>query len=406
MKALGNIDTLYFQMEAENYIAVFGELLKEMAKEKKRRFLTGDRKPLFFSLGGLSLEFTNGRFSWFCGLKCEDFHLFFLNPDVECNNMAMYVEFSQRFLWLYGYKKAYERFMDWLQGEVGLKGISTKISRADICVHTDAPVLQEEYLRYLYYDPRCEFVGTDAKEFTVADLDAINGGRVEIFNRARQGYTGIRVGKGSPLMARIYNKSLEIKSSNKDWFVPLWQSEGLNPEKVVNIEYEIKRPWFDSRDINAVEEFFAKVGDIWQFLTRSYMSFRKEDNVRDRRRSFCDWWEELRQQPFCYNGSDLARRKSQELNLVRCADGALGYLVSYAAGCGFSSLGYDVLNSLHREILRRNLRYLKENKPTFEERIEQKRARGFQEITDFDNIFLDRRLGQGRSSLKSCRAYR
>ena len=106
---------------------------------------------------------------------------------------------------------------------VALEGIETKISRADICVHTDDPILQEEYLQYIYYDPRCEIGSISDMEFTIEDLNNINSGRFDVFKRAKEGYTGIRVGKGQPLMARIYNKTLEIKSSKKEWFREIWK---------------------------------------------------------------------------------------------------------------------------------------------------------------------------------------
>ena len=76
--------------------------------------MTKDRKPAFFELGGISFEFVNGSCSWSYGLKCTDFRLYFIGINNPCENISpLYVEFSQQYLWLYGYQKAYARFIDW-----------------------------------------------------------------------------------------------------------------------------------------------------------------------------------------------------------------------------------------------------------------------------------------------------
>jgi hypothetical protein len=36
-------------------------------------------------------------------------------------------------------------------------------------------------------------------------------------------FSGFFIGKGNPLLARIYNKTLEIKSTSKIWFRTIWK---------------------------------------------------------------------------------------------------------------------------------------------------------------------------------------
>lgn len=390
MAAIGNIDTMYFQVSAENFYTVFASQLKELQGILEYRMKSREHKPIFLTLGKLEMEVTNGRYSWSYGLKCSDFHLFFIGQDSKAGNvMPMYVEFSQQYLWLYGYKKAYARFMDWLREDCGLKGLETKISRADLCVHTDAPILKEEYLENLHYDPRCEVGTITSIEFSAKDLENMNNWRFDTFKRAKEGYTGIRVGKGQPLMARIYNKSLEIKNSKKEWFKEIWRNAGLDAEHVNNIEYEIKREWYNERGIDSVEEFLDKIGDIWLYLTKNYLSFRHKDNTRRSRRSICAWWQEIREETFSYNGSVIARRQMLAINTEKAVEGILGYAVSYAAGTGRKQFDRKMFLELYRQSLAKEAHYLRENKPTFPERIKHKSNRGFANLADPDNLFLD-----------------
>jgi len=39
-------------------------------------------------------------------------------------------------------------------------------------------------------------------------------------------FTGFSIGRGQPLLARIYDKSREIKQSGKIWFEQIWHDNG------------------------------------------------------------------------------------------------------------------------------------------------------------------------------------
>ena len=154
-----------------------------------------------------------------------------------------------------------------------------------------------------------------------------------------------------------------------------------------NIEFEIKREWFNIRDINTVEDFLEKVGDVWQFLTKNYLSFRLHDNTRRSRRTICDWWQALRDETFFYNGSLIARRKMGEINLDKAVDGMLGYAVSYAAGTKRKNFDLKMFMEVYEKSKIKDSYFISEDKPSFPERIKHKSNRGFVEIADQENIW-------------------
>ena len=384
MTIIGNVDTLYFSLQIENYAFAAQKLLTDLQEITTKKYINRSIKVEYYNWGGILFEVTNGRYSWSYGLRCDDFWVFFALPE-NTSVFPLYIEFSQEYLWLYGYREAFNRFIEFLKS-CRFYYTESKISRGDVCVHTDLPILKKQYLAYLQYDPRCE-----VQEIT--ELDFVPGeiGRLDIFKRLEQGYTGIRVGKGQPLMARIYNKSLEIKHSRKEWFNAIWKDKGLDITKpIINIEYEIKREWFYNRKIDSVEDFFANLGDIWLFLTKNYLSFRLPDNTRRSRRTICPWWENIRINTFDYNGSVLAKRERLEVDKRKSLQGMLGYTISYAAANDKNKLDLGLLYTALLEWKKEDERAVKMyGKKSIEQKIAERRNRRLIDLTyNPDSLFL------------------
>lgn len=372
MGIITNIDTLYASVNIENYTSDAKVLLEDLQHRLEQKFINRSRAPEYVTLGGIVFEFVNGKYSWSYGLKCDDFSLYLAHHDNKAD-FPMYVEFRQEYMWQEGYRMAWKKFLLFIK-RCGFEYIASKVSRGDPCCHTDADILQYKYLKYLHHDPRCNITKSGTLP---AECDNI----IETWGK-NEGYTGIRVGKGKPLMARIYDKTEEIKVSKKGWFHTIWKQNKLNTNKVVNIEFEIKREWFREYGIDSVEDLFDRLGEVWYHLTNNYLCFRYHDNDRRSRRTICEWWEDIRLSSFVFGGSILSKRHQLELNIDKAVSGAMGYITSYAAACGYDSLDQKLIN----EIFGAMTKMADERDINISERIQHKKMRKISPV-DLDMLF-------------------
>ena len=66
------------------------------------------------------------------------------------------------------------------------------------------------------------------------------------------------------MLARIYNKTIEIPKSGKIWFKDIWKENGWNGEKTVwRIEFQLKRGVLKELQIDLVEDLFEKEDELW-----------------------------------------------------------------------------------------------------------------------------------------------
>jgi hypothetical protein len=98
-------------------------------------------------------------------------------------------------------------------------------------------------------------------------------------------HEGFVWGKGSPLMARVYDKTFQIhtKERSKMWFRDLWErTRGYNPDAAVwRVELQVRREALgnfeirgSSKDdrwpVETVEDAFKYAASIWRYLAGGY----------------------------------------------------------------------------------------------------------------------------------------
>lgn len=133
--------------------------------------------------------------------------------------------------------------------------------------------------------------------------------------------------KGSPILLRIYNKSLELqKSGTKDWFIGLW---GLEENRHVwRVEYQLRRTALRQYGVDTLDDLYRKVGGIWSKLTSEWFSLRLNDNEKQERRSIHPLWELVQ---------GCADRLGEVIEVQRtfCGDtpASKEWLVSHISGC-------------------------------------------------------------------------
>jgi hypothetical protein len=120
-----------------------------------------------------------------------------------------------------------------------------------------------------------------------------------------QRFTGISFGKRT-LVARIYDKTVEIATSHKDWLPEVWSRSACYRAgaPVWRIEFQLRREALTSRArssdgarLDTWEQVRSAIGTLWQGLTSSWISLRLPRTGKTRRR-YARAWRPIIDEPF------------------------------------------------------------------------------------------------------------
>lgn len=254
MKLYG-IDTIEFGINIDNYDEIFNNFLVELSKLKQEAQISHTEKII--NLGAINfVVMPKGQGFYSYKLQCEDFHICFMSRKVK-NNSPIYIRLISRFLWQYNYQKALELFNKWFEYTFNIPISTTKISRLDICCDIDE----------FSFKPKDsnKFI-TRAKKKEIINVDSENyEGKI---------FSGFTIAKGSPLMCRIYNKTLEIKKSNKVWFKDIWEQFNWSGKDVWRIEFQARREILKEFNIEDIKDIDNKIEGLWSYYTCNWLTMR------------------------------------------------------------------------------------------------------------------------------------
>ena len=161
---------------------------------------------------------------------------------------------------------------------------------------------------------------------------------VSMFNVPRQ-LSGFTFGKGD-VLARVYNKSLEIAISGHAWPEMLWQ--GGNPEQTVwRVEFQFRRPALGPMGLNGMDDVVRhRQGARWLSLRT-----RMADTNRARW-PLAPAWRQLAEASIVGSAVPLIREQIRNANLQRLTQGVVGYGSSLEAMDGAQDLGQALARSV------------------------------------------------------------
>jgi hypothetical protein len=167
----------------------------------------------------------------------------------------VYVSFSSQNLWTNGLDGAVMMFERWLSKWAVIS--DTKISRADLCVDVAMPFPE--------IDIKTEIVSRARKKRRVNEVE-----KIEHHVECRRD-TGYRFGSGD-LVGRLYDKTSEIKVSQKEWMKEVWKAEGWDGESpVVRYEFQCRRNFLKEMSVNSLEQLKEGLADIWRYCTHDWL---------------------------------------------------------------------------------------------------------------------------------------
>jgi len=188
----------------------------------------------------------------------------------------IHVTWRSQYLWRHGWRGAYIRVRDWIYTWANVVG--HHVSRVDLC--------QDLNLALPDLDLRAGEVVTSAKnrrEFGTLPLQYKHH-----FQGLRE--TGYSFGQGK-LMCRIYDKLLEVEHSQKMWFMSMWRKEGWGGGPVTRVEFQARRGFLKTMQIETVEDLENQMGDLWKYYM-GWLSLRDQSSTdsNNRRWPIKEFW--------------------------------------------------------------------------------------------------------------------
>ncbi|SHJ54495.1 hypothetical protein [Paramaledivibacter caminithermalis] len=337
-----NIDTLIATIDIEDYdIRAYALLLtlEELKEEAKNKLKESIASKVQVKIGNMTFEvLPNG----------SRHHAYILHNDLYEVKLARYrsssgdsypvfVKIKSACLWSKGYRKAWEDIKSFINKYVG-EVLTNKISRLDICCHTDE------------------------LQLTSSDIDRFSGKfRSDEIYRSDRKLSGFTFGSGKNknVFCRIYNKTLEVKQKRqKTWFFDIWEKQNMDIENVWNVEFQLGRKFFKKHEIETVEKAFKQLKPMWEYCTTLWITMRDLTNTRKDRCDINETWLRLQDTFKNFEGKELITRDKQlERESEVLIPSIMGYLTTYSARSNIKDLGDSLMN-----VINKGLNYLENAK--------------------------------------------
>ena len=110
------------------------------------------------------------------------------------------------------------------------------------------------------------------------DLDNIDMSqwvtRTTLFDKhyIRPHFTGWSIGYKGNISARLYNKTLEINKSGKDYLLPIWSELGWDGEQDIwRLEFQYKREFLNELQFVPLKDLLVNQGPLWRFACNEWL---------------------------------------------------------------------------------------------------------------------------------------
>lgn len=349
-----SIDTLCATIDIQNYEAVAQDLLTKLEAKKNEAKLAATNnasqkttiklgKQLFevYPIGTMGYAYILSNDSY--QVKLSQFR------SKNENFYPIFIDISSAQLWSKGVEATWNDILQWVNTSIG-KVKANKLNRLDLCCHTDSLELKEE---------DCTAFEGKFHEDTI----------YRFRRKVNAMYFGSR--KNQKIICRIYNKSFEVKQNNKKlWFHDIWRENGLDIDKVWNVEFEIKREFFKEMQIESVEDALIRLNTLWEYCTKDWLIKKNNDRTRIERCTTNEVWADIQGIFKNFKSKEMIKREKQlECDAVALVPGTIGNITSFAARTGIEDFD-EAMNLLKIH----GYKYLFKKDKTYSEVIQEKKS--------------------------------
>jgi hypothetical protein len=224
---------------------------------------------------------------------------------------SILVKISSETLWIQSPPRAVNRIVNLLRGN-GASIVTIKPSRIDLCLDLMVPenLWTPEIMSY-----------------------AVNRAKETGTYHHCKNLEGLRIGKGG-ILARIYDKVLEIKNqSKKFWMFEVWKLDQV-PEgrKIIRIEFQLRREVIKSLGLNVIQDLFEDAPRAWAYCTQNWLKFQDRPGLHHTQRTTLPWWQAV-QKGFLgvQDAEPLVREKASAGEIRQLALQTYGSLTSFVS---------------------------------------------------------------------------
>lgn len=209
------------------------------------------------------------------------------------------------------------------------KVIHPTVSRVDLCVD----FVTEENLEAI---PQCHWITRACDQSRYYD---------------ERRFSGFTFGHRSVMSCRLYNKSIEIKKSKKNYLIPLWQAAGWDGEADVwRLEFQFNRTVLNEFRVDSVPDLQAQMNSLWCYATHAWLQLKRPlaDDQNKTRWPLYSLWQELSKVPFNQHPVEplLRTRKARVPSDDYLYQAGLGPITSFMAREGIEDVE-EALNKFH-----------------------------------------------------------
>ena len=187
-------------------------------------------------------------------------------------------------------------------------------------------------------------------------------------NRGRR-FSGFTFGQGA-VVARVYNKTLEIKAKGQTWPHAIWKA--IDPDQPVwRVEFQFRREALQAFGVDTVAEALVERQGLWQYGATQWLSLRHQvpgDSNRWRSYVTREWWA-IQRAEIGSPRSPLVRERMQAACEQKLVEGLGGYATALAAATGVTGDPERALQLLAPKLSE----YMRRKGTTFEDVVARKR---------------------------------
>lgn len=348
------IDTMLFFIDIEHYDDVIDTLAVKLEKKKEQAKLAlknNSNKLITITVNDMTFEvLANGK-KGYAYILHNDFYEVDIAEYRSKNKdfYPIYIKIKSECLWANGPYKAVDLIWSWVQENIG-NVITDKISRMDLCCHTDE------------FKIRPEDIGSFKGQFYTMCVH---------FYRRKINAMTFGSSASNKIYGRLYDKVLEINmKKSKLWFYEIWKNAGAVCSQVWNIEFQINREFMKERNIDTVSQAFENIGSIWEYCTQYWLVKIEQDNENVTRCSTNEKWQKIQECFKEYESRPLIKREKQlNMDAQAMVPATYGNITTYAAKLGLKDPAL-VLRMLHNS----GENYLNSKKLNFKKVVDKKES--------------------------------
>ena len=322
---LSGVDTLYLSLSVRwkksdpstDLISQLEKLFNE-AKERNRPvegalFSYDSETPWLFNIK----EFSPSKYKYI--LEASDYTLK-ISPSMPSQPYPgfsnVYIEIRSTTLWSLGHEKAVKYIMSYLNKYIE-PGYHIQASRIDLC--TDMVIPANEWSEDILMNKVCR-----SSKVTYHKSETSTNNVLE----------GITIGKGGDIIARIYDKGLELSTHpEKAWTRSLWKDFPVQKDnKVIRVEFQVRNNALKTLCIFSMDSLYASIGSVWSYLTKDWLKFLVKYEKNKDRQVVLPWWGAV-QNGFGENITHNPRVKHEaaKMGQVRLVKLGIAFLVNLMA---------------------------------------------------------------------------